>query len=233
MTLRTNARVAGATFLLYIVTGIGGLILFNQVSHGTETADKLASIAQHETSIRLTALLILLQFVYPMVLAVTIYALTCHQDRDLALLAASCRFTEGVIAAIAAGERLELLSVATASTTATGLDAEATKALGALLLGGGAPISAICFAVGSTIYCYLFLRARSIPVPIARTGLLASILLLAALPVQVAGFLDSPVTYVIWIPMALFEVVLALWLIVKGVAIRPSREDGIVPVANQ
>ncbi|HEY6867167.1 MAG TPA: DUF4386 domain-containing protein [Candidatus Eisenbacteria bacterium] len=221
MTLRANARIAGVTFLLYIVTAIGGMILFDRASGGVGTAARLASIAQHPTLVRLSALLILLEFLYPVVLAVTIYALTRDQDRDLALVAVGCRFTEGVIAAIAAGNRLDLLSVATAGATATGAERAAANALGALLLGGGDSISATCFALGSTIYCWLFLRARSIPVALAGLGLFASALLVVALPVQIAGFLHGPATGLIWIPMAAFEVTLAVWLIVKGVAVRP------------
>jgi hypothetical protein len=72
--------------------------------------------------------------------------------------------------------------------------------------------------VGSTLYSYLFLRARSIPVSLARLGVLASVLLVVALTVRLVGFLHGPVTYYVWIPMAVFEVALGLWLIIKGVA---------------
>ena len=218
MTLRTNARLAGVTFLLYIVTGIASMILFNQASQGDGTPARLASIAQHATLVRVTALLLWLQFLYAVMLGVTLYALTRDQDRDLALLATGCRFTEGVIAAIATGSRLELLSVATASVTRTGPDVLAARALGDQLLGGAPTVAALCFAVGSLIYSYLFLRSRSIPTWLAWLGLLASVLWVVGLPAQMLGYFSGPATLVMWIPMGLFEVVLALWLIVKGVA---------------
>lgn len=116
-----------------------------------------------------------------------------------------------------------VLAVATASTAAAP-DAAAAQALGALLLkqgGWGASIAATCFAVGSTLYSYLFLRARSIPVPLAWLGVVASVLLVVLLPVQLAGFLTGPVTSLMWIPMAAFEVTLGFWLLIKGVATRP------------
>ena len=47
---------------------------------------------------------------------------------------------------------------------------------------------------------------------------IAGLLLVAALPVQLAGFLGDPITSLIWLPMIVFEVVFALWLLIKGVA---------------
>jgi hypothetical protein len=41
----------------------------------------------------------------------------------------------------------------------------------------------------------------------------------AALTFQLVGFLPGPLTYYVWIPMAVFEVMLALWLLIKGVAV--------------
>jgi hypothetical protein len=52
MTRKTNARLAGFMFLFYIVTGIANLFLFNQATSGEGTAAKLASIAQHATTVR-------------------------------------------------------------------------------------------------------------------------------------------------------------------------------------
>lgn len=220
MTRTTNARLAGFMFLFYIAIGITSMVLFRQATGGTEgTAATLASLAQHATIVRLTALLALLMFFAAVVLGVTLYALTRDEDRDLAVLALCCRATEGVIGAVAAVSTLDLLSVATASTTAAP-EAVAARAFGVLLQQGdsGTVVAATCFAVGSTLFCYLFLRARSIPVPLARLGLVASLLLVAALTFQLVGFLHGPLTYYVWIPMAVFEVMLALWLLIKGVA---------------
>ena len=174
---------------------------------------------------RLTVLLTLLDVASAVVLAVTLYALTREEDPDLALLALSCRLTEGVLNAVGAVRSLQLLSVAMASTTGAP-GAAAAQAFGALLLqqsGSGFVIGASCFAVGSTIFSYLFLRARRIPIWLAWLGVLSSALLVVALPVQLAGFLSGPVTSYVWIPVALFQVALALWLIIKGVAAPVTR----------
>jgi hypothetical protein len=49
------------------------------------------------------------------------------------------------------------------------------------------------------------------------------VLLVVALPLQLAGFLHGPVTWFIWMPMLLFEVPFGFWLIFKGVAAKATR----------
>ena len=227
MTLRSNARLAGLAFLLNFVTGIGRAVLYSQISAGDGTALKLANIAQHATLVRVSALMVLLEFVYQAVLAVTLYALTRDQDRDWALLGAGCRLTEGVIAAIATGSRLDLLAVAIASRTASGADAAAAQALGATLLNGSSGPAGLCFALSNLIFSSLFLRARSIPGWLAGLGVVASILCLVEVVLQMVGLLNGIATLVPWIPMALYEVILAVWLLIRGVAARSSRAPGV------
>src|SRR3954454_10052945 len=128
MTLKTNARVAGVVFLLYIATGITSMVLFGKAISGAEgTAAVLASIARHASFVRVEVLLTLLQAAYALVLAVTLYALTRYHDRDLAVMALCCRVGEGMIAAISSIRSLALLWIATAAAP----DA-ATLALGAI-----------------------------------------------------------------------------------------------------
>src|SRR5512140_1834749 len=117
MTRTASARIAGSMFLLYIVAGIAGMVLFARASAGGSPAARLAAIAQHQTAVRVTVLLTLAQFVIPVVLAVALYALTRDQDRDIALMALSFRVGEGVLAAVASVRTLGLLSIATAIST--------------------------------------------------------------------------------------------------------------------
>jgi len=217
MTPRTNAKLTGFILLLYIVTAIISMILSRQVLDGAETnAAILVNIARHVSLVRLDIILTLLQAAYALVLGVSLYALTRHVDRDLAMIALCCRATEGVIIVISTFKSLALLSVAT-----DGADTVASNTIADLLLKMESWImlsSGTCFALGSTIYCYLFLRARSIPRPLTRLGVPASILLLIVVPLQLAGFINASLT-LIWIPMLLFEVALAVWLLVKGVVV--------------
>ena len=168
MTVATNARIAGFTFLFYIAAGISSMALPDQA----QVADVLS---------------LLLNF-SAIVLGVTLYLITREQGPALALLALACRVIEAV--------HVE---------------------------------SAIFFAVGSTIFCWLLLRGRMIPRPLAWLGVVASVLLVVILPLQLAGLFggtmswSASISWLVWLPMLIFEVGLALWLLIKGVAMPMSR----------
>lgn len=83
--------------------------------------------------------------------------------------------------------------------------------------------SAAFFALGSTLFSWLLLRGRMIPVALAWLGVLASILTAVCFPLQLAGLLEGPVTRFMWYPILLFELALAPWLIVKGVTVPAPR----------
>ncbi len=233
MTVATNARIAGFTFLFYIVAGVASLILFAQATGGEGIPAKLASIGENERSVRITVVLGLLQSFSALVLAVTLYAITRQQDRDIAMLVLTCRVAEGIGGTSVPGT-LGLLWLAGPS----GADAARTgagDALGAFLfkMGGWSP-SAIFFAVGSTLMCWLLLRGRMIPAALAWPGLLASALLVVILPLQHSGLLGQVnwlgiVTWLMWLPMLVFEVVLALWLLIKGVASQAPEMGSVLP----
>jgi hypothetical protein len=225
--IKKTARIAGFMFIFYIATGIASMVIFRQATSGAEeTAAKLASIAQHAPLMHMTSLLSLLTFFVAVMLAVALYMLTHNQNPYIAITALCCRAAEGMINAFSAICTLGLLSVATASTVTTAPDSAAAQALGGLLLkqdGSSFLVSGTCFAVGSTLYSYLFLRAKSIPTLIAWFGLFSSLVLVVELPLQIMGFVGGPLTTYIWIPILVFEVTLGLWLLIKGVTIQVTQ----------
>lgn len=166
---RTYARVAGFTFLFYIIAGISSMAL------GSEA--------------QVSDLLLLLQSFSALVLGVSLFALTYKQGLALATLALTFR----VVEAVQYGE------------------------------------SAIYFAVGSLLFSWLLMRGAMIPSALAWLGIVASALLVVILPLQLAGLFggamswSSSATWLVWLPMLVFEVGLALWLLVKGVHVESRK----------
>ena len=223
MTRKTNARIAGFTFLFYIAVGITSMVRSGRASAGEGTAAKLASIAQHATYIRITVILTLLAGFSALVLAVTLFAITRDEDPDLAMLAMMCRVAEGITGVFVAGT-LGLLWLATTGG-ANAPDTAAAQTLAAFLLRMDAwSPAAILFAVGSTLFSWLLLRGRMIPVAMAWLGVFASVLLVVILPLQLVGLARAPITTFMWLPALIFELGLAMWLLIKGAA-PPARRQ--------
>ena len=86
------------------------------------------------------------------------------------------------------------------------------------------PLGAFFFAVGTSIFSYLLLRGRMVPASIAWLGVFASGLLSLVLPLQLAGLSTGPLTgYYLWLPALVYQIVLAMWLLVKGIATPAAR----------
>lgn len=217
MTRTANAKIAGFTFLFYIAAGLTSVYLHSKAMSAEGTAAILASVAAHATDMRVSIVLELLECFCALVLAVTMYGITRSEDNELAVFAMVCRVAEGVVGAAGLQGTLGLLWLATAGAATP--DAATVNALGAYFLmpPQNAMLGAPFFAVGSAIFSYLMLRGRMIPIPLAWLGVFASVLLVVTLPLQLAGFFTGPMALYVWMPMLVFEVPLALWLLFKGV----------------
>jgi len=219
MTRTTNARIAGFTYLFYTAVALISMVWFDRASSGEGTAARLASMAQHATGVRVAVVLSLLGCLSALVLAVTLYAVTREQDPDLAMLALICRVAEGIFSSIFIPATLGLLWLATVNGT-NASDAATAHAFDAFLLrvpGLSAPLPGTFFALGSTIFSWLLLRSRMIPIGLAALGVVLSAILVIALPLQLAGILGGQIIAVMLMSMLAFEVPLGFWLVIRGV----------------
>ena len=218
MTRNASARIAGATYLIYIGVAFPSMVLFRKATAGDGVAAQLANIAQHTGAMRATLLLTLASVFCALILAVTLNSVTRDEDREVAMFGLVCRVGEGVLGGIvfdAAG----LLWLATGGPgVPMGPGAEA---LAAFLLKVGSwqvNASATLFAAGSTAFCYLLLRGRMIPTWLAWLGVIGSAVALIGAPLDLLKIIRAPVNQLIWIPIALFEITVAFWFLIKGVA---------------
>jgi hypothetical protein len=214
VTRSTNARVAGIAYLLYIGVAFPSMLLSGRATAGDDMATKLATMARHAGDMRLAAVLGLLGCLCALVLAVTLYAVTRDEDRDVAMLGLTCRVAEGITGAVGIPATLALLALA---LSANGSTMEGTQAVAALVLRQSSAVAAWFFALGSTAFCWLLLRGRMIPAPLAWLGVFASVLLVIALPLQIGALVPARLMQFVWLPMAAFEIPVAVWFLAKGV----------------
>ena len=161
-------------------------------------------------------------------LGVTLYGITREEDNELAVFAMICRVCEGLSGAITLHESVTLLTLAAVPAS------NAVLANAGFLFMPDAPmgIGATFFAVGSTVFSYLLLRGRMVPVLLGWLGVLSSALLVVLLPLEFIGVVSGIVTsfLVMWMPALVFELTLAGWLLVKGAA--PAQARVKLPAAG-
>jgi hypothetical protein len=115
--------------------------------------------------------------------------------------------------------RLSLLTLSKQYAAAGTPDRAWLQAIGDVLVGvhdHASLLAVFAFSLGALMYYYLFFQSRLIPRWLSGAGIVAIVSMLAAC--VLALFSDSPVTGYIPLafPIFLQEMVLAVWLIVKG-----------------
>jgi hypothetical protein len=212
---RAAARLAGLAFLLYIAVGILTLVLSSRAMAGHGVEAKLASVAQHMLDLRIAVLFVLFTSFCALVLGVTLWGLTREQDPVLAMLALTCRVCEGLAGALGVQRTMGLLWLAGPDAP----DAATARTLGTWLLEGQVSgVAAIFFSVGSVLFAWLLLRGRMIPAPLAWLGVVASAAAVVVLPLEFVDLFPGRWIWYIWLPLAAYEIPLALWLLFKGAA---------------
>jgi len=68
------------------------------------------------------------------------------------------------------------------------------------------------------LFAWLLLRGRMIPAPLAWLGVVASAAAVVVLPLEFVDLFPGRWIWYVWLPLAAYEIPLALWLLFKGAA---------------
>jgi hypothetical protein len=113
-----------------------------------------------------------------------------------------------------------LLLIPLSASAAARADGSALAPLADALVAaeGIGSVGTIVFVIGAAMFYTLLWRARLVPRWLSGWGLVALVPYLVAVPLTIFGALESQSSVVVGlnIPLALQEMVLAVWLIVKG-----------------
>lgn len=217
MTQRTEGKLAGYSYLAYIVFAMSAAVLSGKTTAGADTAHMLATLRSMMHVVQVTVLLDLLQIVCAIVLAVTLYRLSRTVDATVALLAMAFRFGEGLAGFVPLLGKLELMKLATASNPSCADSAGCLAIAGEIFNRPDDLFGQFCFVVGGFLFAFLLLVGRLIPRWLAWTGVITIGLQLLCVPLYVATILPGKVVNWLWFPILLYEVPLGLWLIRRGV----------------
>jgi hypothetical protein len=235
----TYARLIGALFIMGFLTYGIGLTLVNSV---ITVPDFLSGIPAVETTLILGAVLMLGNTVVDIGKGVLFFPILENHGRRTALVYLAAIVVQVVFLNIGVLFLLMLVPLAHIAADAGASSAAWAPGVGTLL----SESNTVAYNVGQAILCFggvflaiLLFRTRLIPRVLAGLGIVGYVLHAAGSISEIFGL---PLELYLLIPGALFELGIALWLIIKGfnsVAVargtsplgaeRPSRD--VAPVA--
>ena len=222
----TAAKVAGWSFLFtMIIVVFANYGLLNPLIIRGNAAETARNIVAHETQFRITVVCFLIYSLGVFVLLTALYVILKAVNPGLALIGAVFRFVFALLWLLTALNLLSSLRLLGGSSYLQAFEPERLQALSRLYIAAnfdayyvGLPF----FGLAATVTGYLFLKSNYIPKGLALFGVIASAwcVLCAFVYLVFPGFAKPVNPYWFDSPMAIFELLLALWLLFKG--LRPA-----------
>ena len=216
---RKNAIIAG---VLLIACTAATILSITFLSPILDAPDFLTKLNENDILVIIGAIIEFIWAATAMGIAIWLYPILKKYNEALALGSVGFRIVEGVFVLVATLSLLSLLTLSQEFVRAGTSDVSAFPTIGTLLLAirdwAHNGIVLIAFCLGALFYYYVFYQSKLIPRWLSGWGFLGAALSLAVTLYS----LFKPSFVLSWIhtlfnaPIALQEMVLAIWLIVKG-----------------
>ncbi|GGI16425.1 DUF4386 domain-containing protein [Gottfriedia solisilvae] len=216
---RKSAKIVGVLFLLAAVTAIIGLKLYDPI---LKDPDYLIKGSEHANQVVLGALMELLLVVSAVGTATTMFPILRKYNETIALWHVSFRFLEAIIITVGVISVLSLLTLSREFVAAGASEIAAYQTSGILLkavhdwtfmLG---PL--FMLGINTLMYSYIFYQSNLVPRFISCLGITGAIVVFIYSLLVMFGFIQqiSVLGAIMALPVAANEIILAIWLIVKG-----------------
>lgn len=215
-TYKRTARIAGALFLLAMVTSLFGGIWLESMTTAT---DYLSTLAAQETQVLLGVLLELINCIAVIGIAAVLFPLMRQHNEALAAGYLGTRVVEATILSVAAIGPMLLVTLSQEYQAAGGSDAAFFQSAGTLVMAARGHLASlltpIFFSLAALLLYYFLYRSRLVPRFIPIWGFIGVASLFAWNMLEAFG-LSISAGMVLALPMILNEIFLGFWLLVKG-----------------
>ena len=221
------ARVAG---FIYLFTIIGSLLNVAFVMDALVIPGDVAATAKNiignELLFHIGIAFELVMSASVVVLALCLYVILRPVNRNLALLALCWRLAEAILLAVTVLISFIVLQILGEQAYLAAFETKQLQALVGVFLGvrtTGVDIVILFTGLGSIVFFYLFFKSRYIPRVLAAWGILTYMLIiLYSLAKIVSPGNLTEFDMIVYGPGALFELIIGLWLLFRGVNIQPQ-----------
>lgn len=214
--MKTNRKSAIVVGVLFIIGTVAGILSMAVTWGLLDAPDYLDKVAANESQVQLTAFLVLVMGLVLAMVPAVMFPILKKQNEVLAVGYVIFRGALETFTYIALAICwLSLVEVARQYAISGAEAAPQFSSLGSLSVKAQDPIVAvtdIVFSLGALMFYYMLYKARLIPRWISGWGIVAAVLYLAGGLIAIFGTtLD-----ILLLPMLPQEMVMAVWLIVKG-----------------
>ncbi|MFC5448648.1 DUF4386 domain-containing protein [Paenibacillus aestuarii] len=213
------SNIVGILFILAAVSAVLGLIFYKPILNDP---DYLIHGAEHANQVVIGALMELILVVSAVGTATTMFPFLRKVNETIALWHICFRFLEAVIITIGIISVLSLLTLSRAFIASGASDMISFQVSGTVLkaihdwtflLGPN-----FMLGINTMMYSYLFYRSRLVPRFIPILGMTGAVLVFVCALLVMFGVIEQVSTWggILALPVAVNEMTLAIWLIVKG-----------------
>lgn len=215
------AKAVGFLYLFTMATGVFGLLYVpGQLIVRGDAVQTATNIAASERLFRLGIVSDLITYAGVAVLVWALYVVLKPINRNLALLAAFLRLVAVSIAATSVINALLVLQLLSGTADLKAFGTQQLQVLAQLFISGqrfGSQIDFVFLGLGSAVFSYLWLQSRYIPRTLSALGVFGSLLLtVGGLAIMVFPSLADVLTRAYMMPLGVFEVILGVWLLSRG-----------------
>jgi hypothetical protein len=214
-------KIAISAGVLFIIA-TGADILSSQFLGPITATNYLVSVSTNGGLVGTGALLLFIGGAAATGIAISLYPVLKKYNGGLALGAVGFRTFEGVLRFVSVCTLLSLITLSQQFVKAGAPDSSYFQTLGVLLYAGyrwvGNVGALLAFSIGCLLYYIIFYRTKLVPRWLSGWGLVAGIFTMLSCVLAMVGLIAPFGTeqIVLALPMLPQEMVLAVWLIVKG-----------------
>ena len=211
------SRLLGAAFLFVIVTGFAYAALSDLTLLSGSISESFVNISNNLTQMRISILFELLSCFGIVVLAVLLFIVLNEQNKIIALVALAWWLAEAITLAVGVIGSFALIPLSLEYVKVGAPDVSYLLTLGTLFHGvykWAYDIHMWFYCVGGILWFSLFYKSKYIPRVISGWGIGAVSLGLTGM---VLVLFDVRVNLLFFLQIAVFELAIGLWLVVRGI----------------
>ena len=217
--MNTVKLLGAAQLLVFAASLISERLLASVVGSGG-ISDILVNISKNLTRMRISTLVALINCLAIILLGVMFYIVFMDEYKIIALVAMGCFLAEAITLAISKIGAYSLIPLSQEFVNAGAPESSYYQTLGNFLYYGvdrrGYDIHMLFFCVGAILWYYLLYITNVLPRALSLWGLVAVCLLTIPILLELYDRDFLPASGILALPYLPFELVLGIWLIVKG-----------------